>query len=398
MDWSLSTPSESDPLPEGCRALGPQGGGPSLAQRLSPWRCSDQTMDLLLLLGGTRTAEHPGISAAGATPESRRFTALADAELLLEGPDGPRRWPLPPLPAGVSPALLSHVALDRLPLEPHLAVLGLEHPAPFPHLNLEPEGLGPAACLSTGRAMPLERVERLWRQGMELGARFQRPVLLTECVPGGTTTAQAVLTALGISVGRLISGSAQRPPQKLKRRLVDQGLQRAALSEWPAPAAVLAAVGDPFQAVAAGFLVASRQPVLLGGGSQMAAVLALALAALDPRGRQELSHRALLGTTAWLADEQLGAERQPALGCLLDRVGQHFEVALCGVASGVRFHHSRCSLLRDYERGYVKEGVGAGALLLLAQLQGHTAASLVAACERGVDRLQACPRNVDTHA
>ena len=129
----------------------------------------------------------------------------------------------------------------------------------------------------------------------------------------------------------------------------------------------------------------------------MAAVLALALAALDPRGRQELSHRALLGTTAWLADEQLGSERQPALGCLLDRVGQHFGVALCGVASGVRFHHSRRSLLRDYERGYVKEGVGAGALLLLAQLQGHTAASLVTACERGVDRLQACPRNVDTH-
>ena len=391
MDWSPSTPSEPGCLPAGCQPLGRNRSADVLEQHLRPWRRSDQRWDLLLLLAATRTAEHPGISAAGATPESRRFTALADAELLLEGPDGPRRWPLPPLPAGVSPALLSHVALDCLPLEPHLAVLGLEHPAPFPHLNLEPQAWGPAACLSTGRAMPPERVAWLWRQGLDLGARFQRPVLLTECVPGGTTTAQAVLTALGISVGNLISGSARQPPQELKRMLVEQGLRRASMPPQPSPLAVLAAVGDPFQAVAAGFLVASRQPVLLGGGSQMAAVLALALAALKPRARQDLSRRALLGTTAWLADEQLGPERQPALGCLLDRVGQHFDVPLCGVASGVRFHDSSSQLLRDYERGYVKEGVGAGALLLLAQLQGQSLQALVEACEQAVERLLPSP-------
>ena len=210
-------------------------------------------------------------------------------------------------------------------------------------------------------------------------------------MPGGTTTAQAALTALGITAGSLISGSAQRPPQALKRSLVAQGLRRANLPQRPSPLAVLAAVGDPFQAVAAGVLVATRQPVLLGGGSQMVAVLALALAALEPQDRRGLSERALLGTTAWLADEQLGSESQPALGCLLDRVGQSFGVSLCGLASGVRFHHSRHQVLRDYERGYVKEGVGAGALLLLAQLQGQSSAALVEACDRAVDRLQASP-------
>ena len=391
MDWSPSIPSESGRLPEGCQFLGHGGGPERLDERLAPWRLPGTTLDLLLLLAATRTAEHPGISAAGATPDSRRFTALADAELLLKGPDGQRSWPLPPLPAGVSPALLSHAAMGGLPLIPHVAALGLDYPAPFPHLRLESQAWGPAACLSTGRAMPPERVERLWRQGMHLGARLQRPVLLTECVPGGTTTAQAALTALGIAAGSLISGSAQRPPQTLKRSLVAQGLRRADLPKRPSPFAVLAAVGDPFQAVAAGGLVASRQPVLLGGGSQMVAVLALALAALEQEERQALCQRALLGTTAWLADEQLGPERQPALGSLLDRVGQHFGVSLCGLASGVRFPHSRHRVLRDYERGYVKEGVGAGALLLLAQLQGHPSAALVEACERVVDRLQSSP-------
>jgi NaMN:DMB phosphoribosyltransferase len=45
--------------------------------------------------------------------------------------------------------------------------------------------------------------------------------------------------------------------------------------------------------------------------------------------------------------------------------------------------------LRDYEDGFVKEGVGAGALLLLAQLQGHHSEALVEGCERALDQLLA---------
>ena len=48
---------------------------------------------VVLLLAGTDTAAVPGISAAGATPDSRRRTAAADAELLLLGPDTPAPRP-----------------------------------------------------------------------------------------------------------------------------------------------------------------------------------------------------------------------------------------------------------------------------------------------------------------
>ena len=47
--------------------------------------------------------------------------------------------------------------------------------------------------------------------------------------------------------------------------------------------------------------------------------------------------------------------------------------------------------LRDYERGYVKEGVGAGALLLLAQLRGSSCVDLVLDCERALEQLLSRP-------
>ena len=57
------------------------------------------------------------------------------------------------------------------------------------------------------------------------------------------------------------------------------------------------------------------------------------------------------------------------------------------LSSGIRFHDSCHQQLRDYENGYVKEGVGAGGLLLLAQLQGISAADLQASCDAAMQAL-----------
>ncbi len=362
-----------------------------LASRLIPWQAPSFAADLLLVLAGTRTAEHAGISAAGATAESRRFTALADAELLLAGPAVQRRWPLPPLPAGVSPALLSHVALEWLTLTPQIAAVGLEHQPDQPHLRLEASDLGPADCVSSGASMPLHRVQRLWRQGHRLGARLRRPLVLAECVPGGTTTALGVLAGLGFEVSQWISGSGLHPPKVQKAELVDAGLARAALPLGASATAVLAAVGDPFQAMAAGLLrgvIHSGQPVLLGGGSQMLAVLALALDGMAPGERQALSELVVLGTTSWLAAERV-ADGASALCCLLDTVAGRYQVPLLGLSSGLRFNTSRHQELRDFEDGYVKEGVGAGGLLVLAQLRGLSTPELQRRCDQAMERLKA---------
>ncbi len=345
----------------------------------------------VLLLAATATAEQPGISAAGATPASRRFTAAADAELLLLGPDAARPHALPPLPAGVSPALIAHAGLQELGLLPRTLVVDLGCPvAPgVPHLRLpRQEAAGPAACVSTGRAMARERVAALLERGRRWGRCWPsaEPLLLAECVPGGTTTALAVLEGLGIAAAGLVSGSLRQPAHRLKARLVGQGLEAAGLGTAAEPLAVLAAVGDPMQVLAAGLLLelAPRGvPVLLAGGSQMAAVLAVALACAAPARRQALAASALVATTAWLAEEP-GSD----LARLLQLIGDRWGVEPQLQAAGLRFKSCRSAALRDYERGYVKEGVGAGGVAVLWELAGRDPRALAMVCDRHCELFQ----------
>ena len=343
----------------------------------------------LLLLAATDTAAVPGISAAGASPQARLGTAAADAELLLLGPGGRRCHALPPLPAGVSPALISHVVLSQLGLLERTRVLdlGCAIAAAVPHLRLPGlESAGPARCLSTGRALAPARVAALVQRGCAWGRRWDpaEPLLLAECVPGGTTTALAVLEGLGVAASGLVSGSLHQPAHGLKSALVTQGLaaagfEAAELAAVADPLSVLAALGDPMQAFAAGLVgeaAVRGVPVLLAGGSQMAAVLALALAVAEPGQRPALAERLVVATTAWVAEEA-GSN----LALLLERIGARWQVRPRLEVAALRFHGCSSAALRDYERGYVKEGVGAGGLALLWQLAGRQPGALAEACD-----------------
>lgn len=389
MAWSPSTLFEH---PAGCTRLsGPASEFWSGAIHRF-WSDPEPAPDLLLLLSSTLTAEVEGISAAGATSESRRYTAIADAELLLYGPSHRPRWPLPPLPAGVSPALISWVAAEAVKIQPWVGSIGLSKMPPFAHLRFENPELGPAACISSGQAMTPQRVLQLLNQGQRFGERLRHPLVLAECVPGGTTTALAVLCGLGVPAHDLISGSAIHPPMALKRDLVRQGLQSAQLSATPSAQELLAAVGDPFQALATGLLIGSlksRQPLLLAGGSQMATVLALALNMVSTKQRRLLCKQVLIGTTAWLAGEVLtpSGSKRASLVELLALLENHFDVSICALASGLHFQGSRHLALRDYELGHVKEGVGAGGLALLAQLRGLSLERISQACDNAMDQL-----------
>lgn len=345
---------------------------------------------VLLLLAGTETAAVEGISAAGATAASRRLTAAADAELLLLGPLAHRPHALPPLPAGVSPALISQVVCAGLDLEPLVIDLGAPIAPAVPHVQLLQ---APARCLSTGSALDPGQVQRLLALGRRWGGRpSAAPLLLAECVPGGTTTAQALLTGLGIGAAGLVSGSLREPAHRLKAELVERGLGAAGLdggSGAPAgpvdPLAVVGAVGDAMQVLAAALVLAAAEqgrPVLLAGGSQMAAVLALALALAPAAQRQRLAEQVALGTTAWVATEP-----QSDLAQLLERIGGHWGVAPLAFAAGLHFDRCRSRALRDYEDGYVKEGVGAGGLALLWELSGRSPQALAEACDLACGQL-----------
>jgi len=353
-------------------------GDPDQASRWqAAWCAAADRTQVVVLLAATATAAIPGISAAGATPESRRLTAAADAELLVLGPGRHRPHGLPPLAAGVSPALISQVVVDSLGWHPLVVDLGCALAPSVPHLRL-PGSLeaGPARCLTSGRAMAL---------------------LLAECVPGGTSTAQAVLAGLGLAVEGLVGSSLRDPDLSLKAQLVRQGLAAAGLGlpssqgEGPAPdadpLAVVAAACDPMQPVAAGLVLAAAAqglPVLLAGGSQMAAVLALALALAPASLRAVLAAQVAIGTTAWVANDP-----SSNLGGLLQTLERRWGVTPLGLVADLRFHAPQHSALLDYERGFVKEGVGAGGLALAWQLSGRQPQALAWACDRACQLLLA---------
>ncbi len=378
-------------LPSGILAFGKGMLEKNIHERVKRWHENITNFAFFLILAGSQTAEVEGISSAGSTPRSRRYTAVADAELLLKGAMHQRRWPLPPLPAGVSPALISYVASNYLKIKPTIISAGLLQNPSFSHVCLESSKIGPARCLSSGKAMDISRVKLLLDGGFKIGKELRKSLLITECVPGGTTTAFAVLSGLGINVNGLISGSHRNPPSELKTKLVNQGLKAAKLEEKPSSIALMAAVGDPFQPIAVGLLmgaIESGQDVLLGGGCQMLAVLALALNEVEPKLRSNFVEKILIGTTSWLVDESLSSSKtRNSFIYLMNHVAKHFKVNILGLASGYRFIDSTQQVLRDYEIGYVKEGVGAGALSLLAQIKGLTQKEMIEKCDQEVGNL-----------
>ena len=324
------------------------------------------------VLGFTATGLIPNISAAGATPEDRQYTAIADAEFLATGKN--ISFPLPPLVAGASPVLISHavVAAQDLPLFIFNAGLAI---APTPQTKaIDLDGL-PAKCVSTGKALPLDTVLQLLVQGLVWGEKLAQAgayVILSECVVGGTTTALALLTALGIDATDKINSSHPTCNHDQKWEIVQSGLQH--LAPAATPLEIVAAVGDPMQIAVAGMAIAASRHagVLLAGGTQMLAVYALARAIAASQNLTWNPDAIAIGTTRWVAEDPTGNTIDLALA-----VG---DVPL--IATQLSFAQSKFPQFRAYEQGFVKEGVGAGGAAIAAYLyQNWTQEKLLEAIE-----------------
>ncbi|UFP97093.1 nicotinate mononucleotide-dependent phosphoribosyltransferase CobT [Gloeobacter morelensis] len=326
------------------------------------------------VLGFTETALIAGISAAGLTPEARRFTALGDGEVLLTGyskrlPSAPEGYP--------SPVVISRAVAELLGLPVRVFDAGLPETCEGAvHL-----GGSPARCLSTGRALAPDTVAHLFAQGLAWGERLADAggyLAIGECVAGGTTTALAVLRALGHAADGLVSSSHPRCNHTQKGALVDLAIANAALPKDASALAILAALGDPAQPAIAGMAIAAsrRVPVLLAGGTQMLAVAAVAERLAAEAGLGWRPEQIAVGTTRWVA-----ADPTADAALLAARIGV---VPL--LAAALDFSHSRHSALQAYERGYVKEGVGAGGLAIAAELAGIDSERLLAAIDDWLDR------------
>lgn len=331
----------------------------------------------------TETAEIDGLSGAGATAELRRLTAAADVEALFHG------RPLcmagvPSNPGGAPGPVIITLAGLRL--------TGVEVVAIDAGLRVKPEAPVTTvadrwgASIVTGQAVP--HAADLFARGLALGptlAARAEYLVLAESVPGGTTTALSLLCGLGVDAWGKVSSSMPQNAHPLKTEVVKAALAAAGLDHGQGSRTaldVVAAVGDPMQPFVAGLTLGAlpTTPVLLAGGSQMAAVLALVVALARERDEPLDLDGIGIATTSWVA-------RDPTA----DLAGLVARIADVPVfASDLNFADSRHVPLRRYEDFLVKEGVGAGAAAVVAALLANADhALLLSTIERVYEEIYA---------
>jgi uncharacterized protein (TIGR00303 family) len=315
----------------------------------------------LLFIGGTELSKVPGLSAAGANPEVIPFTAPADADVIRSGrPKIISALPLDP-EGHPSPALITRAAVLTADIPVSVARAGSYIPPAPPYVELGAEfGKDPRL----GPAVPEAR--NIMEAAAELAENsFSREpfLMIAESVPGGTTTALLILRALGYL--EMVSSAGPKNPTELKETVWREsakrlGIQPGGLSADPIRA--LAELGDPMQAAVAGFVRAlpPATEVVLAGGTQMLAVAAL----LQAMGAVNLPK---VATTKYVKND--GASG-------FTKLAQSLGVETW--AAPLDFSGSPHQGLRDYERGYVKEGVGAGGSILYADRKGVSIDRIIA--------------------
>jgi uncharacterized protein (TIGR00303 family) len=313
-------------------------------------------------VASTETSDVEGISAAGATAASRRLTPSIDADVLVFG--RPRDGELIPVsPIGVvSPVVIALSCLKLMKVEPLIVDCGTFR---SPLKSNMTAGTLVAKSVSTGRALPLSTVRELFEAGRRFASEqlTGKPdyLVFSECVPGGTTTALAVLKSLGVEADSLVSSSLPAA-SGLRSKVVEQGL--AALKRYSdATNKAYDASDADDNSIFEGkdpLLALDHIPVILGGGSQMLAVYHLCDRLSNflniPFNRENI----FVITTKWISDDANSNTRR-----LSQLLGAPFFSAVPD------FRLSRFAGLQAYEEGHVKEGVGAGALMAAAALHGQ---------------------------
>ena len=221
----------------------------------------------------TETCEIPGITFAGADKDSIQFTPPADAEYLHYG-YCKTIDKIPMTPDGKpTPGLLTKTALESASI-PHLTINAGSKISP--QLPFMDTSMTFGKNISTQDAMTDSQVSQAVDYGRIVGrsmASLTDCLVIGESIPGGTTTALAVLKALGFDAK--VSSSIPNNPIELKNQIVTSALERIGSEH---PYSIVAKVGDPMIPFVAGMLssASSVSNVILAGGTQMAAVLAFA--------------------------------------------------------------------------------------------------------------------------
>ncbi len=301
------------------------------------------------ILANTLLSTVPGVSGAGPTPEKTLLTPILDAELIATGTV--TSYPFKPnTPTGCpTPSSITRAMVSLCGLQPLFVNAGLRHTPTVPCYDVYGTvGEDPRFVDAVPRARTLfshgETIGKFLSQNSDL-------LVIGECVPGGTTTALCVLRALGYAAS--VSSSFIDNPVSIKEDICSKALARISAGVVTEPLDIIRYTGDPMMPVAAGMIRSYAGKILLAGGTQMLSVAALVKAMhMTPPD---------VVTTSYVRDDPTAN-----VDILASQIGSRIYYVDPGF--GTLGHGG----LARYCIGEVKEGFGAGGVMCLAFLMGHT--------------------------
>ena len=298
----------------------------------------------------TDVCEIPGITVAGANLEFVKFTPPADAEFLHYGYCKCLNT-IPMTPDGKpTPAILTKVALEAASI-PHVVINAGSKVLPeVPYFET---GLEPGKNITKEPGLDRYFVLRAVDYGRIIGrtlASVTDCLIIGESIPGGTTTAMAVMK--GFDIDARVSSSKPKNPLDLKNQVVEEAMKRSNPKD---AYDVVANLGDPMIPIVAGMVSSASQitNVILAGGTQMAAVLAFG----HTTGFNE--NKIAIGTTSYIVEDKTAN--------FLDTVKKIANIPIMSVK--LKLEDSKIKGLQAFSEGFVKEGVGAGGTNIAAILK-----------------------------
>ena len=298
----------------------------------------------------TETCTIPGITIAGENPDLVKFTPAADAEFLHYGycKSIPK---IPMTPDGKpSPALLTKVALESASI-PHVVINAgskIDPQLPFIQTNLN-HGKNISESPAMNNSTVLQAVDYGRIIGRTL-ASVTDCLVIGESIPGGTTTALAVMRGLGIDAK--VSSSIPENPVELKNKTVQSALEKINSDD---PFEIVTNVGDPMIPFVAGMISSASEisNVILAGGTQMAAVLAFG------RSVGYNQNKIAIGTTSYIINDN-SANFLEVLNWISD---------IPVLAIDPKLKTSSINGLKAFSQGFAKEGVGAGGSIISSMVK-----------------------------
>jgi len=318
----------------------------------------------LCVLSNTDTGKIAGLSAAGASPELTDYTPSADAELvelnkivtIPEVPNSPE--------GATTPATVTRAALTLSGIPPLFVTSGLRQKPIVPYIDMNGSA-GRDIRFETAVPNAADIMNRAELMGKKI-ATLSDCVFIGESIAGGTTTAMAVMQALGYP-GK-VSSSLYSNPLEQKQEVIDQAMERCDASFGSMksdPIRALRELGDPMIPCTLGLMKGlQRTKVVLAGGTQMAAVLCVAHAL-------GLDGDVSIATTKYVIEDKSANFKK-----VVEELGRDWYMADPGLEK------STIPALQCYAKGSAKEGVGAGGSILAASLFGVTQQQIVEEADR----------------